>query len=282
MNRRRFIRRASGLIVPMLAAGIAPAVAQSARIRRSNYIPSFTPLSFTTVDVLVRFDAGTDGAAPSVTNLNDSTYGLSNGTWTKVGTAVTVLDASNDAVLPGLALSGGSGYGDSTTKCLRRPLDTNPGDEYPLFTFTSSKATLCYGFAFKMSAFTGQFDFWNIMRSNTGGGAFLTPSIETNNNDLFMFPHAAADGASIGPLAHDTWHWAAIKRDQSGTAYLRVYELPSLTLIGSSTTTLATGNVTDVRCGHGDSTGQTAAGENLYWDDIAMAFSDVHPLVPTV
>jgi len=284
IGRRQFLRRASGLLVPMLAAGIAPAQGVSKRLRRSNYVPTFAANAFTTVDVLIR-PTGTDGVAQDVTNLNDSTYGLSNGSWSIVAPAgqVTVFEDNGGLTLPGLALSDGSGYSSGTT-CLRRPLDTNPDEDYPLFTFSSSKATICYGFAFKMTAFSGQFDTYNIMRSDTSGGSYLTPTIDLNNNDMFVYPHAAVNGSSIGPLAHDTWHWVAIKRDQSGTSRIRVYELPSLTehADGESTTTQAAGNITAIRCGWTDDTGHVAAGENLYWGPIAMRFADVHPLLPTI
>ena len=287
MNRRQFIQRGA-LFVPATFGIFVPRLIR-AQVQRPYPLTSSkrsgaAACSATTVDVLQRFEQGTNGTTPSVANLTDGTYGAANGTWTRPGAASAYkLDTSLDQSIPGLAISGGSGCGDATTKVIAQSLTTSV-DDYPLFTFSSTKATLCIGFAFRVSTFSAQFDTYSMMRTDTGGGEFFSCAFEFNNNDLILFAHADADGAQITGLLDDTWYWVVMKRDATTSARLRVYSLPGLVQQGSeSVATLPATNTlcSAVRCGLSDPSGATASGVNVYWDDIAMRFADIHPLLPT-
>lgn len=246
-------------------------------------------VAFTTVDWLVRMGVG-NGNTPTVAELESVTFGLATGTWTKVGLDNNwIADTSQDAFLPGLGLSGGSGSGDPTTICFSwDPIVGGANDYYPLFTWTSAKSVICYGFALRMSAFSGKSGIYNIARSDTSGGEFFSCSIEQNDTVFNVRAHCgAADGALITGLTTDTWWWITMKRDATTSARLRVYSLPGLVqkitgtaesvgTLGASSTTC-----TALRVGRTDPTNPPMPAGVLMWDDFCARFADVHPLLPT-
>ncbi len=243
-------------------------------------------VAFTTVDWLIRMDAALNGNTPTVAELNAATFGLATGSWSKVGLDNNwVADTSTDAVIPGLGIAGGSGSGDPNTKCFAwDPAIGGTNDYYPLFTWGSTKAVLCYGFALRMGAFSGKFGIYNIARSDTGGGDFFSCTIEQNDTTFGVAAHCGSvDGALISGLATDTWYWVAMKRDATTSARLRVYTLPGLVQQGAESVGTLNGInslCSALRVGRTDPTNPPTPAGVLYWDDFCARFADVHPLLP--
>jgi len=247
----------------------------------------------TIVDFIQRMEVGTNGVTPTVANLNSGTYGLAAGTWTKVGAdGFWLRDSTVNLSVPGLKLADGSGCGDAIGGVSSMNLAAIPGDRYALMTWAASKAVITVGFAFRLvSSVAGDVgDIRNLFRFDTGGGNFLsvTMEIEGTNNKFQIYAHGGgADGAhTITGLDAGTTYWATLRLNATANGPLRIYRLSDLALQGAES--VANRGGTDacaaIRCfGLTDTTGQQATGASiLQMSDLAVAFSDVYPLLPII
>lgn len=277
-------------INPCVPLGIMKA-AHLAAMCQISLSPAPPACNGTVVDFLQRMEVGTNGVTPSVANLNSGTYGLAAGTWTKVGAdGFWTRNSAVNFSVPGLKLADGSGCGDAIGGVSAMDLSAIPGDRYALMTWAASKAVITVGFAFRLnSSVAGDVgDIRNLFRFDTSGGNFfsVTMEIEGTNNKFQIYAHAgAADGAhTITGLDAGTIYWATLRLNATTSAPLRIYRLSDLALQGAESVATRGGTdaCTAIRCfGLTDTTGQQATGSSiLQMSELAVAFSDVYPLLP--
>lgn len=279
-----------------ISACIPPHMMQSANLAALCRISAAPPppvCQGTTVDFIQRMEVGTNGVTPTVANLAAGTYGPVAGTWTKVGAdGFWTRDSSVNLSVPGLKIADGTGCGDEIGGVSSMNLAAIPGDRYALMTWAASKAVLTAGFAFRLnSSVAGDVgDIRNLFRFDTPGGNFLsvTMEIEGTNNKFQIYAHAgAADGAhNITGLDAGTIYWCTLRLNATTNGPVRIYKLSDLSLQGaeSAATRGGTDACTAMRCfGLTDTTGQQATGASiLQMSDVAVAFSDVFPLLPII
>lgn len=267
--------------------------ASLAALCRVSLSPVTPVCNGTVVDFLQRMEVGTNGATPSVANLNSGTYGLAAGTWTKVGAdGFWARDSAVNLSVPGLKLADGSGCGDAIGGVSSMNLAAIPGDRYALMTWAAAKAVITGGFAFRLnsSVAVDVGDIRNLFRFQTAGGNFfsVTMEIEGTDNKFMIYAHGGGlDGAHvINSLDAGTTYWATFRLDATANAPLRIYRLSDLALQGAESIADRGGTdaCTAMRCfGLTDTTGQQATGASiLQMSDIACAFSDVYPLLPII
>lgn len=238
--------------------------------------------SATEVDMLVKFEDSSDGTAITTTILGAATLGGGGGTWSIFTTPSTDLKIATAAQMTasGFAVSG---VGSPDTGTRGMALNQNIGRQFIEFTFGSTQSTVSLGFAFKLSSNFAvspgfqSFDFAMFV----AGGDYFALNFSNTPSQTADAHSAAGKGSDISLSSYiNIPVWVTMRFAQNGTSTLKIYELSTMTLIGSSTIAQSNVATSSIQFGHCDNVGSSRTGDNWY-DNIAIKFGSTTELLPS-
>lgn len=269
------------LILALTFAAETPAQYLAHRRKAFRSVPSVT------ADVLLDFEADSDGTAIDATWLNANTRGTPVNSWAVIGTGTSTVSAEDHAYISPF-LIGATTYSSAGTRGGKFQLSTGQrGFQFQLNSPYTLEVTLSCWFKTTMpsdATTEGQWDLVNL--ENSGGGGSQWCDVQLQGNPLQVHAHAndgaTTRGAEIS-LSANTWYFFSLKYQNSGTrgAYLSVFSSTG-TLLGTSFCAFgaSTEGVRFVQIGNVGPHGQTSTGY-FYFDGIAVDYTDAtHPLGP--
>jgi hypothetical protein len=191
----------------------------------------------TEVDMLLRFESGSDTDVLTTVILNAATEG-GGGTWS-LSASPSVLTISTGAELDvsGVKVSGGSSDDSGGTRGLA--IYCGNAQKHANYTLDAAAPAVSCGFAFKIgSGFTGAtFSTFDMVRMQGEAGEFVVAQfVDFPGASFGLRVHTSGGNGTIIQLTANTWYWVTMKYVANGTSTLSIYSSADFTtLVGSST-----------------------------------------------
>lgn len=246
--------------------------------------------SGTLVDALIRMENGINGDNMTTAILGNMTNApVAGWSWTLTPASPTKIKVSTaqEIQIDGLRTSAG-GSGDATGTRTTE-VDFSSNQQKCMFTFPVAKGIVSCGCALKFVGWDGaDFSFYDTL-SFEGTAEFGIAALQSFQPVGTSFGiQAHTNDPSLGPLVVipiNSWLWFTMLWDKTngatGLLTVKIYQLPALTLIGTTTRPFAAStDCQSLTMGRYDANAGTPAAK-IYYDDMCIDYNGAFPLLPT-